>query len=157
MWGRGTGNEIKWVLVENIKPVVVRNFFFKTLQVYTCCYFLTFKYYFEFLSNFLNFIVMLYYIRLFFIWNNEMTNSSLLITFSLFNFFSLFVSSRWGRRQVYLSYLNIFTLRWKIFCKFCLLFQVLPRTLKTSFNIAVFSVVQQGFSYWLIFCKLPEA
>lgn len=90
-------------------------------------------------------------------WNYEMTNSSLLITFSLFNFFPLFVSSRWGRRQVYLSYLNIFTLRLKICCKFCLLFQLLPRTLKTSCNIAVFSVVQQGFSYWLIFCKPPKA
>lgn len=72
----------------------------------------------------------------FLIWNNEMTNGSLLITFSLFNFFPLFISSRWGRRQVYLSYLNIFRLRLKIFCKLWLRFQVSSKTLKTSWNIA---------------------
>lgn len=74
----------------------------------------------------------------FLIWNNEMANSSLLITFSLFNFFfPLFISSRWGRRQVYLSYLNIFRLRLKIFCKLCLLFQVSSKTLKTSWDRAI--------------------
>lgn len=73
----------------------------------------------------------------FLIWNNEMTNSSLLITFSLFNFFPLFVSSRWGWRQVYLSYLNSFRLRLDFFCKLWLLIQVSSKTLKTSWNIAI--------------------
>lgn len=75
--------------------------------------------------------------RYFLIWNNEMTNSSLLIKFSLINFFLLFISSRWGRRQVYLSYLNIFRLRLKIFCKLWLLFQVSSKTLKANMSTAI--------------------
>lgn len=38
-------NEIKGALTENIRPLVIRNYSFLTLQVvaFSCCYFLQFK------------------------------------------------------------------------------------------------------------------
>lgn len=61
LWQRDAASEIKDELIENIRPLIIRNYSFLTLPVaaFACCYFLQFKQYSESPSNFLNVIGML--------------------------------------------------------------------------------------------------
>lgn len=87
-------------------------FFFGYVSVFLFCF--SWKSILKFQINFWMLLLCFNALGCFLTWNDEMANSSLLITFCLFDIFSfIFVSKMRKKASFYLFYTNIFSSDWK--------------------------------------------